>query len=94
MTEKIDHKKLAKYKQRVYDFLENNRYTDESKEKPTHLSYGLFQGKFVLDKLKRKEFFELYIKAVDAGVNDFSLLETQKEYGPLIIDIDLEGFGK
>ena len=28
--------------------------------------------------------------AVQNGVNDFSILETQKEYGPLIIDIDLE----
>ena len=88
-----DTKKLGKYKERVYDLLEKNRFTggDDCNKKPTHLSYGLFQGKFVLDNLQRKELLSLYSKAIRAGVKDFSILETQKEYGPVIVDIDLEG---
>ena len=85
-----DNKKLAKYKERVYDILEKCRYNEESQKKPTHLSYGLFQGKFVLDNLQKKELLSLYSKAIKAGVKDFSILETQKEYGPVIVDIDLE----
>ena len=85
-----DNKKLAKYKERVYDLLEKNRYNEDSQKKPTHLSYGLFQGKFVLDDLQRKELQSLYSKAIKVGVSDFSILETQKEYGPIIADIDLE----
>ena len=85
-----DSKKLAKYKERVYDLLEKHRYTEDSQKKPTHLSYGLFQGKFVLDELHRKELLNLYAKAIKAGVSDFSILETQKEYSPIIVDIDLE----
>jgi len=85
-----DIKKIAKYKRCVYDLLDKHRYTDDSQQKPTHLSYGLFQGKFVLDELHRKELVSLYSKAIKAGVTDFSILETQKEYSPIIVDIDLE----
>jgi P4 family phage/plasmid primase-like protien len=85
-----DSKKVAKYKERVYDLLDKHRYTDDSQKKPTHLSYGLFQGKFVLDELQRKELLSLYSKAIKAGVKDFAILETQKEYAPIIVDIDLE----
>ena len=56
----ISNKKLGKLKQKIYDFLERHRYSDESKEKHTHLSYGMFAGKFVLDKNQRKEFMKLY----------------------------------
>ncbi len=90
MTEKTDSKKLAKYKERVYDLLEKNRYNEDSKDTPTHQSYGLFRGTFVLDKLQRKEFMALYTKAVSSGVTDFSILERQKEYAPIVVDIDLE----
>jgi P4 family phage/plasmid primase-like protien len=90
MTEKIDIKKLNKLKEGVQRFLDEHRFTDDSKEQPTHLSFGLFQGKFVLDKQQRKEFMNRYIKAVDGGVTDMSILERPKEYGPVIIDIDLE----
>lgn len=89
MTEKID-KRLAKLKEHVYDILDKNRYNDESKTEPTHQSYGLFNGVFSLDKVQRKEFMEAYTKAILAGVKDFSILEKQKEYAPIIVDIDLE----
>jgi hypothetical protein len=44
----------------------------------------------VLDNLQKKELLSLYSKAVKVGVNDFSILETQKDYGPVIVYIDLE----
>ena len=74
MTEKSDIKKLNKLKERVYELLEKNRHNDDNKEGPTHLSYGLFNGKFFLDKTQRKELMTLYIKALTSGVNDFSIL--------------------
>jgi hypothetical protein len=81
---------IQKLKQKVYDILNNNRCNDDNKDKATHLSYGKFSGKFILEKEQRKKLMECYSDAVENGVNDFSILETQKEYGPLIIDIDLE----
>jgi len=86
----MSNNKFDDYKRQVYAFLDTCRYTDTNKLKPTHLSYGLFQGKFVLDELQRKQFLSLYIKAIDAGTTDLSILEIQKEYAPLIVDIDLE----
>jgi len=90
MTE-IDMKKIGKYRERVLNYLEDKRYEEgKSKTDPTHLSYGTFIGKFCLDSTQYKEFLALYIKAVSMGINNFSILEKQKEYAPLIIDIDLE----
>jgi P4 family phage/plasmid primase-like protien len=90
MTDKSDIKKLTKLKERVYDLLEKNRFNDETKVEPTHQSYGLFRGVFVLDRLQRKEFMELYTKAIVGGVKDFSILERQKDFAPIIVDVDLE----
>ena len=90
MTEKNDSKKLAKLKERVYDLLDKNRFNENTKVEPTHQSYGLFRGVFVLDKLNRKEFMELYTKAIIGGVKDLSILERQKDFAPIIIDVDLE----
>ena len=85
----MESKKLDKFKCKVYDFLNLHRHEDPE-VKPTHLSYGLFGGKFVLDKSAKKEFLKIYVEALEAGVKDFSILETQQEYGPIIVDIDLE----
>jgi P4 family phage/plasmid primase-like protien len=92
MTENNDNKKLkqSKYKEPVHDFLEKHRFSEDSKDPPTHYSFGLFQGKFVLDKAANKELMKLYVEAIDRGVDDFSILEKQKEYAPIIVDIDLE----
>jgi P4 family phage/plasmid primase-like protien len=90
MTEKNNKNTLSKYKGKLYDFLKKNKYTDESVEKFTHLSYGPFQGKFVITKENRKEFMDLYIAAINNGVNDLVILEKQKEFAPIIIDIDLK----
>ena len=90
MTETLSLKKTAQLKDAVYDILSKNRITEESKTKESHRSYGLFQGKFALDKSQRKLFNAAYIKAISKGVNDLSILEVQKEYAPIIVDIDLE----
>ena len=90
MTDKINTKKLLKYKEKVHEFLSKHRCNDENKDQSTHLSYGLFRGKFILDKDQRKDFMVHYINAIENGVDDLGILEIQKEYAPLIIDIDLE----
>jgi len=81
---------MMKLKKRVYDLLDKCRYNEDSKAIPTHQSYGLFCGVFVLDKIQRKELMSLYIKAINSGIKDFSILERQKEFAPIIVDIDLE----
>ena len=90
MTQNINIKHQNKYKQPVIDFLEQHRHDNDSEVKHTHLSYGLFQGKFTLKKDDYKEFMKRYCKAINKGVTDLSILETQKEYAPIIVDIDLE----
>ena len=91
MTDKINPKKILKYKEKVYEFLNRFRCTDDNKDKATHLSYGgMFSGKFFLDKDNKKDFMTKYTDAIENGVTDFSILETQKDFSPLIIDIDLE----
>ena len=90
MTDKINIKKILKNKEKVYEYLQKFRCNDDNKDKATHLSYGLFQGKFILDKDQRKDFMINYINAIENGVSDLVILETQKEFAPLIIDIDLE----
>jgi P4 family phage/plasmid primase-like protien len=91
MTDKSNRKKLDKYRHDVIDFLSKNRYVEDGEHKHTHQSWGnIIQGKFFLDKDKVKEFLKLYCTAVENGVNDFSILEIQKDYSPIIIDIDLK----
>ena len=46
-------------------------------------------GKFMSDKHQIKEFTKLYSEAVEYGVV-FSIAEKPKEYGALLIDLDLE----
>lgn len=90
MQTKNDTIKNNKYKQRVHAFLEERRHNNESKDKPTHLAYGQFNGKFTIPEKEYDQFMLLYINALEKGVKDFSILETPKDYGPLLIDIDLE----
>jgi len=74
----------------VIDLLETCRLDYENKHEATHRSYGeVLQGNFKLDKLKRKEFLTLYYKALDLGFDNFSIIEIQKEYSCILIDIDL-----
>ena len=73
----------------LQNLLNNNRVGDDDKP-TTHLSYGVFNGKFHLDNTTRKEFMKLYSKAIKEGVSDLSILERQQEYAPILVDIDIE----
>jgi hypothetical protein len=74
MTDLNNQNKLQKYKDRVYNFLDGNRYDEESKERPTHIAYGGFTGKFTLSGEKQKEFMRLYTSAIKHGIFDMSIL--------------------
>ena len=74
-------------KKSVHNFLNKRRAGDNLNY--THLSYGLFNGKFSISKEEHKEFIKLYIDAINNGVNDFSILEKQGEFSRVIVDVDL-----
>lgn len=76
-------------KQNLQQLLNKNRVYNDDKP-ATHLSYGEFNGKFHLDHETRKEFMKLYQEAIKDGVNDMSILERQKEYAHILVDIDIE----
>jgi hypothetical protein len=68
-------------------FLAKHRAQPEE-QTPTHQSWGtVIQGVFHIGKEDIKEFTNLYSKAVVD--NHLSILEIQKEYSPILIDIDL-----
>lgn len=72
----------------VQSFLNNCRAKDD--ELITHISMANdFKGKFHLNSKQNKEFTKLYSKAIANG-DIFSIGEKPKEYGPLLIDVDLE----
>ena len=80
--------KVNKYQTIVQDYLNNFRVTTGSEY--THVAMGEnYFGKFMLDKHQIKEFTKLYAEAVEYGVV-FSIAEKPKEYGALLIDLDLE----
>ena len=68
----------------------NNRYNEGSTNTHTHQAYGPFSGKFYINEDKYNTFLELYIEAIDKGVDDLVILEKPREYAPIIIDIDLK----
>ena len=73
MTEKLEiakfENKLNKYKEAIHDIMDKNRINDENKENTTHLSYGNYSGKFILNKANRKEFLTKYTKYVEEYFN-------------------------
>lgn len=77
----------TEYLTKLENFLEN--YRCDNDDNPTHLSYGKFSGKFILNKEQRKQFMNLYYKAIKHG-NTLSIIEKPLEYGPLVIDIDIK----
>ena len=80
-----------KYKQQVINFLNDHRYMKNSTVKPTHQSWGtLLQGIFYISEDEIKIFMKLYTKAIEGNISDLSILEIQKEYSPIIVDIDLK----
>ena len=90
MTQKYDIKKIDQYKNNVINFLNNRRYKEDIAEKPTHTSWGnIIMGKFYIDQKDMKEFIKIFSEAVEYNI-EFSILEVQNEYSPIIIDIDLK----
>lgn len=86
----INPKKITKLKDIVYKFIEKHKVIGGSDVKFTHVSMGdSFFGKFNLDKKARKEFLEHYSNAVEYGAV-FSIAEKPKDYGPILVDVDLE----
>ena len=84
-------KKQQHYKNEVISILNSHRYKPELAEKPTHQSWGtIIQGRFYMESDDLKNFMKNYIKSFSYGVTDFSILEIQKEYSPIIVDIDLK----
>jgi len=87
MTDKL----RIELKNKLYTYLNKHYYHNEPNMTITHQSYGLeCRGVFSLNKEEYKTFMELYINAVTNGVTNLSILEKQKEYAPIIVDIDLE----
>ena len=84
-------KKMDECKQKVINFLCNHRYNDDMEDKPTHQSWGnVIKGRFYINSEDGKEFMAMYNDAIENNVTDFSILEMQKEYSPIIVDIDLK----
>ena len=79
---------INKYQSNVEDYLNKLRVPSDSVY--THISMAEnYKGKFNLDKHQIKEFTKIYAEAVDNGAI-LSIGEKPKDYGPLLIDIDLE----
>jgi len=83
-------KTVQKYQESVEDYLNKFRVSGGSCVPFTHISMAEnYKGKFNLDKDQIKEFTKIYAEAVDNGTI-LSIAEKPKDYGPLLIDIDME----
>lgn len=81
-------KTVQKYQEIVEDYL--NKFRVPSDSVYTHISMAEnYKGRFNLDKDQIKEFTKIYAEAVDNGAI-LSIAEKPKDYGPLLIDIDME----
>ena len=80
---------LHKYRKRVLDYLKDFKQVDET-QIVTHRSWGDVKANYCLDKDANKEFLKIYTKAIEKGVNNLTIVELQKKYAPILIDIDLQ----
>jgi P4 family phage/plasmid primase-like protien len=87
----LNSKRVKKYQDDIINFLNKYKIIGDSNVKPSHqiMGSGFNNGKYNLDKEAVKEFNELYGEAVDYGVI-FGIGEKPKEYGPILVDIDME----
>jgi P4 family phage/plasmid primase-like protien len=86
---KLNLSKIKKYQENVENFLNKRRVGSGKEIKYTHVAMGeKFVGKFDLNENDNNEFIKIYSEAVQYGVV-FGIAEKPKEYGPLLIDIDL-----
>ena len=86
--ENTNSKTISKYKKSVENYLNNYRVSGDSPYNYISMD-NVYKGKFNLDKNQIKEFTKLYAEAVSNGAS-FSIGEKPKDYGPLLIDLDIE----
>ena len=92
ISQKLNPNKINKLTSNVYSFLEKYRIPQEAKHdvKFTHIAMGdTFMGKFQIDKKEIEEFNRIYSEAIQYGII-FNIAEKPRDYGPILIDIDLE----
>lgn len=86
----LNPNKVKKLQTNIYNTLEKYRVGSGADIKYTHVSMGdTFVGKFNLDKKAIKDFNKSYGEAIDYGI-EFNIAEKPKEFGPPLVDIDLE----
>ena len=86
----LNPNKVRKYQKNIEEYLNKVRVGSGSNIKYTHVAMGEnFCGKFMLNKHQNKEFTKLYAEAINYGIV-FSIGEKPTDFGPLLIDIDLE----
>ena len=72
---------------KVFNYLNKHRATTEEFN---FISMGEpFAGKFLLNDKQIEKFYKYYAVAANSD-NTFNIAEKHKEYGPIIIDIDLK----
>ena len=86
--ENTNSKIISKYQKTVENYLNNCKVPSESIF--THISMAEnYKGRFSLNKHQIKKFTKLYAEAVSNGAL-FSIGEKPKDYGPLLVDLDIE----
>ena len=82
--------KLKKYYDNFMSLLEPYKVKTKMKSQPySFVSMGAIKGIYNIEEKDYYKMISNYAKAVDKGCI-FGLAEKQKEYGPLIIDLDIE----
>ena len=89
INNKMNSNTLHKYRKRVLDYLKDFKQVDVT-QIVTHRSWGDVKANYCLDKDANKEFLKIYTKAIEKGVNNLTIVELQKKYAPILIDIDLQ----
>jgi phage/plasmid-associated DNA primase len=78
----------------IITFLDNHRHcSDDNKDdKPTHLAFGKFMGRFILNNEQNNKFIKLYTKYISENNNksELTIIEKQGEYSKILIDIDIK----
>jgi phage/plasmid-associated DNA primase len=76
----------------IITFLDNHRHTEDTEDKPTHLAFGKFRGRFYLNNEQNNKFIKLYTTYLSENNNksELTILEKQDEYSKILIDIDIK----
>jgi len=88
-TNIINSNAKTKLTNTINKILDEGRIPAGQQTQITHVSMGGNKGKFSLNKILRKKLVKALAEATELNM-DFHIAEMPKEYGPIIIDIDLE----